>query len=281
MLDGVLDQLCQHHHERHRQLGGEHPEPVTVAHRHRRLPCGDVDHRGKQPGDGLVHVDLFVDAAREQLVHGRDGCHSSDSLDECRSRFLVGRATCLQTQKCGHRLQVVLDPVMNFPDRGVLADQCEVSTLDLGDVADQHHGTGTHTARTQRHRPQQHGRPARVGFHTHADVGVRPLRRRDDARGDVDHGRGVVRLERVGQQRRRDLRQSSPRELRRPPHAMKRRQRIGTRIEDDAALVDPHETVARAWGRQASRVDLEPRERAVGDHLAQVVRRVLIGQFER
>ena len=44
----------------------------------------------------------------------------------------------LQPQQRGHRLQVVLHPVVDLPDRGVLGDQLAVAAAQLGDVAQQH-----------------------------------------------------------------------------------------------------------------------------------------------
>ena len=59
----------------------------------------------------------------------------------------------LQPQQRRHRLQVVLHPVVDLADRGVLGDQLPVAAAHLGDVADQHQRADRHAGRHQRQRP--------------------------------------------------------------------------------------------------------------------------------
>jgi hypothetical protein len=56
----------------------------------------------------------------------------------------------LQAQQRGHRLQVVLHPVVDLPDGGVLGHQRAVPPAHLGDVADQHQRADRHAGRQQR-----------------------------------------------------------------------------------------------------------------------------------
>ena len=95
----------------------------------------------------------------------------AQQLADARKRLaplgVVG-APGLQTQQRRHGLQVVLHPVVDLADGGVLAQQGAVPAFDLGDVADQHRSTHRFSVHHQRHRPQQHGGTSCVDFHPHA-----------------------------------------------------------------------------------------------------------------
>ena len=61
--------------------------------------------------------------------------------DSSMARLGLGRleAAALEPQQRRDRLQVVLHPVVDLADRGVLGEQQAVPPAQLGDVAEQHH----------------------------------------------------------------------------------------------------------------------------------------------
>ena len=86
----------------------------------------------------VVHVDDVLPAAGQRLVHDRDRGHPPDRLLQRRARGRLGHPPGLQPQQRRDGLQVVLHPVVDLPDRGVLGQQRPVAAPDVGDVADQH-----------------------------------------------------------------------------------------------------------------------------------------------
>ena len=70
----------------------------------------------------------------------------TDSSSAARAAGVLDPAG-LQAQQGGDRLQVVLHPVVDLPDRGVLGDQRAVAAAHLGDVADQHQRADRHARR--------------------------------------------------------------------------------------------------------------------------------------
>ena len=71
MLDGVLQQLRQHHRQRCRHLGRQHTERARTTQLH-RPPCDVEHHRRDAVGDG-VEVDGLVERPGQGLVDDRDG----------------------------------------------------------------------------------------------------------------------------------------------------------------------------------------------------------------
>ncbi len=94
---------------------------------------------------------------RQRLVHQRDRGDPADRLLQRRPRR-PAHPPGLQPQQRRHGLQVVLHPVVDLPDRGVLGHQCPVPAAYLGDVPDQHQRADRHPGRHQRQGPHQDGR---------------------------------------------------------------------------------------------------------------------------
>lgn len=71
-------------------------------------------------------------------MHHGDGLDPIRGVGEC-ILGLVGVGTArLEAQQRGHCLEVVLHPVVDLTDRGVLGDQLAFAVAQLGDVAAQH-----------------------------------------------------------------------------------------------------------------------------------------------
>ena len=85
-------------------------------------------------------------------MHQRDRVDPPHALGQRPARLRDRRAAGLQAQQRGDGLQVVLDPVVDLPDRRVLAEQREVAAAQVGDVADEHQRAGRGAPRAQRQR---------------------------------------------------------------------------------------------------------------------------------
>jgi len=96
----------------------------------------------------------------QDLVHQRDRPDTALGLVQRLSARLRRHPPGLQAQERGDRLEVVLHPVVDLADGGVLGQQKPVQASHVGDVAEQDHGAGD--------RPVGHERDA---VHEHHDVG--------------------------------------------------------------------------------------------------------------
>ena len=138
VLDGVLADLGQHHRQRRRHLGRELTERALAG----RGQLGGLrarrrcTHRGQPVGD-LVEVDALVERLAQRLVHDRDRPDPANGLLERQPRLRHLHPPRLQPQQGGHRLQVVLDPVVDLADRRILGEQLALAAAQLGDVAQQ------------------------------------------------------------------------------------------------------------------------------------------------
>ena len=83
-------------------------------------------------------------------MHQRDGAHPALGLLERHPRRPVAHPARLEAQQGRDRLQVVLDAVVHLADRCLLGQEQPVETPNVGDVAEQDHGPGDHTAGQQR-----------------------------------------------------------------------------------------------------------------------------------
>ena len=117
----------------------EHARPVDPD---RRCPRRQVIHDRQDPVDHFVEVDFLVHRHRQRVVNQRDRRHPSYRLDQRLAALGVGGPAGLQTQQRGDGLKVVLHPVMDLADRGVLGNQRAVAPFDFGDVANQHRSAG-------------------------------------------------------------------------------------------------------------------------------------------
>ena len=126
--------------------------PPAGAHRH--LPGGHLHHRGQLAGDDVVEVHRLVETLAQRLVHDRDRAHPADGLVEGGPRLVVGQPPGLHPQQRRHRLQVVLDPVVDLADGRVLGQQVALAPAQLADVTQQQ------DARRCAVRPRSAGSPA-------------------------------------------------------------------------------------------------------------------------
>jgi hypothetical protein len=150
VLDGVLQQLGQHHRHRGRRLRGQHAERALPAHPYPARQRAQVgDHRAQPVGD-VVEDDALLDGLAQGLVHDGDRADPADRLLERGLGVGAVHPPGLQPQQCGDRLQVVLHAVVDLPDGGVLGDQLAVAAAQVGDVADEHQRADQPPVRAQR-----------------------------------------------------------------------------------------------------------------------------------
>ena len=271
VLDGVLDQLGDHHDQGGGTVGVEHAQGAHPADPDRGVHPRDIVHDRQDPVDHLVEIDLLVDRHRQRLVHLGDRGHPSHRFDQRVTGLDVIGAARLQSQQRRHRLQVVLHPVMDLPDRRVLGQQRAIAPFDLGDVADQQGRTRRDAVLHQRQGADQHGRAAGIDLQAH----TRPSRQRV---GDMS-GQFVA-LERVGDQGPGDRDQVVALQLRGQAHTVIGRQRVGAGIGHRTLDVEPDETIADPRARPRHGQITHVGERALGQHVQQVTRAVQVGLLQ-
>src|SRR5207344_3567306 len=84
------------------------------------------------------------------LVHDGDRPDTANSLLECRACGRLAEAPGLQPQQGGDGLQVVLDTMMDLPDRRVLRQQLTLPPAQLRHVVGEDEGAGAIAFRSQR-----------------------------------------------------------------------------------------------------------------------------------
>jgi hypothetical protein len=241
VLDGVLHQLGEHQRQRRRDLRRQQPGRALPDDPDGALRSGHLGaHRQHGVGDA-VEGHRLVGRLREHLVHHRDGRDPAHRLLQRRAGLRRVEAPGLQPQQGGHRLQVVLHPVVDLADGGVLAQDLPVAAAQLADVAHQHQRPARLPARHQRQGPQQHGGPlcldlalARLAEAQHGGQRRGPARLVQDARPGGEPGDGVPQ---VGAQ-----------QVGRHAEAPERRQAVGAGVDDVAGPVQPHQPVADPRG---------------------------------
>ncbi|MDQ1083305.1 hypothetical protein QE414_001312 [Microbacterium sp. SORGH_AS 344] len=198
-------------------------------------------------------------------MHHRDGRHPTHGLREGVARFVGVRTARLDAQQRSHRLQVVLHPVVNLADRGVLGDEFLLLMADLGHVAAEHDRSHTVAPFAQRDGAQRHLHAARL----HVGTPGRPS-------ADDDGQRLVDVLSLGGEDARGDLGERLALELVVEAHAVERRQRVGAGEGGDAVDVEADQAVGGARGSSArSGGSGEIGEFGRGDHAEQLVRAVV------
>ena len=191
-------------------------------------------------------------------MDGGDGGHPALGLGQGLTGLLVRGTAGLHAQQRRHRLQVVLDPVVDLPDGGVLIEQNLLTPTHLGDVTYQEHRPGTAPLERQRdgaHR-QEHspdldlGEP---GLPAHEDHGQRLI---DGGTGGNDRGDGL------GQQ--------DPLQLALNPQAVEAGAPVGADVDNPPLLVQAQDAVGHARRAVADRgAGALDGEVARGGHLAQ------------
>ena len=143
VVDRVLQQLGEHdgqrRGDRRRQRAGvaRDLEVDRAVGRDTRL----LHHPHQRPQD-LDERHVLARLARQRLVHEGDRADAPHRLLDRRLGLGGLEAPALQPQQRRDRLQVVLHPVVDLADGGVLRQQQPVTTAHLGDVAQQHHRAG-------------------------------------------------------------------------------------------------------------------------------------------
>lgn len=100
---------------------------------------------------------MLLNGLAEGLVHDGDRADPAYRLLERGLRVGGVHAPGLEPEQGGHRLQVVLHPVVDLADRRVLGDQLTVTATQLRDVAQQDQRTDVLTLRAQRDAARDHG----------------------------------------------------------------------------------------------------------------------------
>ena len=162
--------------------------------------------------------------------------------------------------------------MVNLADGCVLAQESAITTLDLGDVADDDRRTDMPAARLENQGSQQNGRPARLDLHTATGL----VRQRIS-----DVSRSFLRLERVGDQRTGQRREVLAHQIRTQTHPVIGRERVRAGIDDGAFGIETDEAVARTWARVRVGARFPDREGSVADHLTQVFGAIEIRELER
>lgn len=236
-----MHQLGQHHRERVGRLRGERPEPALPAYDDPAGQRADLGHHRPEPVGDLVEVDRLLDGLAQRLVHDCDRADPTYGLLERELGGLVVDPTRLEAQQRGDGLEVVLHPVVDLADRGVLGDQLAVAAAQVGHVTDQDQPADVPPAGTQRDRADDErdalGAIGAVGADLDVAVGA-PAQR------------GAERLL-VGPTPRRhevthDVGQRLSRQVAGEPEPAEDRLGVGAGVGDAAAPVDPHEPVADA-----------------------------------
>ena len=205
MLQRVLQEFGQHQRERHRHVRRQRAEGARQLRGHPDLGPGHLGRHHDDPVRDLVEGDDLVGRVRQRLVHDRDRADPADGVLERRPRLRAAQPARLQPQQGRHRLQVVLDAMMDLADRRVLGHQLAFPAAQLGDVTHQDQRTGPAAAHDERDRAQLHDRPVALDLRVPRDPAVRHqhqrLIQRAAARGAQLRGqRPELRAHQVGGQ---------------------------------------------------------------------------------
>ncbi len=155
--DGVLQQLGHDDGERRRHLGRDVAELTVDPHGERVAVLVGLLHHPHEGVDDLVEGHLVARLAGEDLVHDGDRPDPALCLGQGYSAFGGIDAASLQAQQRGDRLEVVLHPMMDFPDRGVLCEKETVPPAHVGHVPDEDKAAGHLASGQEGDGPQQQG----------------------------------------------------------------------------------------------------------------------------
>jgi hypothetical protein len=95
-----------------------------------------LDDADQRPHD-LDERDVLARLPRQRLVDEGDAPDASHGLLDRVLRFGVGQTSALEAEQARDRLEVVLHPVMDLADRGVLRHEQPIPATQLRDVADE------------------------------------------------------------------------------------------------------------------------------------------------
>ena len=272
MLERVLHQLGDDHDESGGPVGIQHAQITLAGDPDRGVHRGDIVHDRHDPVDHLVEVDLLVDRHRERVVHQRDRGHPPHRFDQRLAPLGIVGPARLQSQQRRDGLQIVLHPVVDLADGGVLGQQRAVAALDLGDIADEHRGPGGLPTGEQRDGAQQHRCAAGIQFHP----GAGSARHRD-----AQMVGQFLSLEWVRHQRPGHPDEVVPLQLGVQTHPVIGRERVGAGEGHIAVDVQTDESITHAGAGPRHRGVADIGEGALAEHPDQVPRAVQIGLFQR
>ena len=267
MLQRVLQQLGEDEGQRGRDGGRQQPEFAGKAGLDPGLGRGDLRGHHRHPAGDVIEVNDLVRGVRECLVDDGDRAHPAHRLLEGRPRLRCLEPARLQPQQRGHGLQVVLDPVMDLPDRGVLGDQFPLPVPQLGHVPEQDQRAGSRAANHERDRTQLNDRAVAL----HLGLHVRPAARRQ-------HQRVVARP--AGRAQPRGQRpELGSHEVGRQPEPAIGRQPVRARVRHPSRPAEPEQPVPDPGRPDQGRLLARAGENAGRHHLGHVVGCPQVGEI--
>ena len=268
MFNGVLHQFRQHHRQRRGHQGVQQPEATDPSWHHGLSGGGDLRGHLYDPVGDVVEIHHLIRGVRQHLVHDGDGADTPHGLVQRRSCLVVVQSPGLKTQQRRHRLEIVLHPVVDLPDRGVLGHEFALAAPQLRDVPDHHQSTDPCPVDGQRDRTELHGDTARL------DLGL--------LRCPPTRGVGqifVPGLPRSGQFQR-DAIQPGPDQVGREAQATVGRQRVRARVDHLPVPVQSQQSVTHSRGTDHDRPLIAEGKTPFSDHLCQIACALQVGQFE-
>ena len=123
---------------------------------------GNLGDEQQHPVEHDVEIDILIQSLGQGVVHDRNRAHPTHGLVERFPGLVAVRSPALDAQQRGNRLQVVLHPVVDLADGGILRDQFAFLMPHLGDVTAQHDGADALAPVADRDGAQRHRHPARL-----------------------------------------------------------------------------------------------------------------------
>ena len=242
--------------------------PKRPVRRQVDLARGDLgDHRDDPVGD-LVELDALVQVLGQRLVHDGDRTDAPHRLVERLAALLRVHPAGLEPQQGGHRLEVVLHPVVDLPDGRVLGDQLALAAAQFGDVAQQYERADAGALGLERDGAQLDDAAVALdlGLAGRVTAGQLDQGLVDRAAGGREFGGGLAEVvaDEVGGE----------------AEAVVGGEAVGAGVLDDAVGVEPDQPVADA--RRRVHVDLlaGEGERPGGDHLGEVGGGLEVGELQ-
>ncbi|CAM5301371.1 hypothetical protein SDIAM26S_01783 [Streptomyces diastaticus subsp. diastaticus] len=197
-----------------------------------------------------------------------DRADPADRLDQ-RLPATFGLDTAgLEPQQCGHCLEVVLHPVVDLPDGGVLGHQLALTTAQFRDVPEQDQRADVRALGPQRDGPELDDAAVPLDLRLPRRVAAGQLHHRL-----VDRAPGRRQL-------RRGLAEVVPDQVGGEPEPVVRGERVRGGVLDDAVGVQADQAVPGARGDVGVALLVGEGEGARGDHLRQVRGALEIGQLQ-
>lgn len=198
------------------------------------------DHREDPVGD-LVELHALVEVLGERLVDDGDRADPADRLHQRLPPALGVDPAGLEPEQGGHRLEVVLHPVVDLPDGGVLGHQLAFAAAQFRDVAEKDQRTDVGALGPQRDGPELDDTvaPLHLRLARRPPAGQLHHRLVDRAPGRGQFGRGLA--------------QVVPDQVGGEAEPVVRREGVRGGVLDDAVGVQADQAVSRRAGRRRCR----------------------------